>query len=82
MPRTILKKDLRELYDKFDRDIAKRGRFYRVLLAIDQLGNVLLFNGSQDETISSYIGRTGKAKWLCNILKKIEDSHCYKSRGE
>jgi len=82
MSRTVKKENLEELYAKFNRDIAKRSRFYRLLLAIDQLGNVLLFNGSQDETISSYIGRTGKAKWLCNILKKIQGNHCYRSRGE
>lgn len=29
----------------------------RFLLVLDQMGNVLFWNGSQDETISSHIGR-------------------------
>jgi len=82
MSRTVEKKNLAELYAKFDRDVTKRSRWYRLLLALDQLGNVLFLNGSQDETISSHIGRTGKHRWLCNILKKFESSHCFKSRGE
>jgi len=67
---------------KFDRDMKKRSRGMRFLLALDQMFNVLVFNGSQDETVSSYIGRTGKAKWLCKILKKFEHNHCAKSKGE
>ena len=82
MPRTVERKELSDLYAKFDRDMEKRSRWERFTLVIDQLGNVLLLNGSQDETISSHIGRTGKHKWLCNILKKIQSNHCYKSRGE
>ena len=74
--------ELNTLYIKFDRDIAKRGRGMRLLLALDQFFNVLFYNGSQDETISSHIGRTGRSKWLCNILKKLENNHCFKSLGE
>lgn len=70
------------LYKKFDKDIVKYPYWYRLLLVLDQLGNVIFFNGSQDETISSHIGRTGKAKWLCWILKKLEAEHCKKSLGE
>lgn len=78
-----------ELYKKFDNDVVKRSRLMRLLLALDQLGNVLFLNGSQDETISSHIGRRikdGKATWiekkLCCLLKKIEGNHCLKSLGE
>jgi len=79
----------KKLYEKFDKDIAKRTRLKRLLLALDQLANVIFWNGSQDETISSHIGRkikTNQANWfekkLCCILQKIESKHCIKSLGE
>ena len=78
-----------ELIDKFDKDVAKRSKLMRFLLVLDQMGNVLLWNGSQDETISSHIGRrieVGKATWfdkkLCCLLKKLDNNHCVNSRGE
>ena len=78
-----------QLIEKFELDVKKRSRFFRFLLALDQLGNVLFWNGSQDETISSHIHRrieSGKANWfdkkLCCLLKKLEDNHCAKSIGE
>jgi len=54
------------------------------LLVLYQLLNVVWLNGSQDETVSSHIGRTGKHKWLRNILKRyrvaiasrVEESRC------
>ena len=80
---------IQELIDKFDRDVAKRSRLMRFILILDQMGNVLLWNGSQDETISSHIGRRieeGKATWfdkkLCCLLKKLDNNHCVNSRGE
>ncbi len=77
-----IKEENKILIDKFEEDVKKRSWLMRLLLVLDQMGNVLFFNGSQDETISSHIGRTGKAKWLCNILKKIQSKHCLKSEGE
>ena len=78
-----------ELIKKFENDVKKRSRFFRFLLALDQLGNVLFWNGSQDETISSHIHRNqiaGTATWfdnlVCRLLKKLERNHCEKSRGE
>lgn len=78
-----------ELIIKFENDVRKRSRLNRFLLTLDQMFNVLLWNGSQDETISSHIGRrikAGKATWfdkkLCCLLKKIESNHCSKSLGE
>ena len=78
-----------ELYQKFDSDIAKRSRAMRFLLVLDQMFNVLVWNGSQDETISSHIQRKiqkGTATWfdkkLCCLLKKLEHNHCEKSVGE
>ena len=78
-----------KLIEKFENDVKKRSRFMRFLLALDQLGNVLFWNASQDETISSHIHRrieSGKANWfdkkLCCLLKKLEDNHCAKSIGE
>lgn len=79
----------RTLIEKFENDMKKRSRIKRLLLVIDQLGNVIFWNGSQDETISSHIHRrieSGKATWfdkkLCCLLKKIENNHCAKSLGE
>ena len=81
--------ELEILFAKFDRDVEKRSKGMRFLLALDQLGNVLFWNGSQDETISSHIHRRiekGTATWfdkkLCCLLKKLENNHCYESRGE
>ncbi len=78
-----------ELVNKFENDIKKRTRFMRFLLVLDQMGNVIFWNGSQDETISSHIGRRiekGKATWfdkkLCCFLKRLEKNHCIKSKGE
>ena len=83
------KEELEILFAKFDRDAQKRSRLMRFLLSLDQMGNVLFWNGSQDETISSHIHRkieNGKATWfdkkLCCLLKKLEANHCYESRGE
>ena len=83
------KEELDILFAKFDRDVQKRSRFMRFLLSLDQMGNVLFWNGSQDETISSHIHRrieNGKATWfdkkLCCLLKKLESNHCAKSLGE
>ena len=77
------------LIAKFDRDVAKRSRVQRLLLVIDQFFAVLFWNASQDETISSHIGRrieAGTANWfekkLCCVLKKIEGNHCQKAKGE
>ena len=77
------------LIEKFENDVKKRSRIKRLLLVIDQLGNVLFWNGSQDETISSHIHRrieSGTATWfdkkLCCLLKKFESNHCEKSLGE
>ena len=77
------------LIQKFENDVEKRSRLNRFLLVLDQMGNVLLWNGSQDETISSHIGRrieADKATWfdkkLCCLLKKLDNNHCVNSRGE
>ena len=79
----------KELIKKFENDIKKRTRFMRFLLVLDQMGNVIFWNGSQDETISSHIGRRiekGKATWfdkkLCCFLKRLEKNHCNRSLGE
>lgn len=78
-----------KLVIKFENDMEKRNRFYRFLLSIDQMANVLFWNGSQDETVSSHIGRRiadDRATWfdkvLCKLLIKLEAKHCLISRGE
>ena len=77
------------LYSKFEKDVKKRSRLKRFLLSLDQMINVLLWNGSQDETVSSHIYRrieNGNSTWfdrtLCRMLRKLEKSHCKKSEGE
>lgn len=77
-----------EFITKFEND-KKRSRTIRLLLSIDQFLNVLLWNGSHDETVSSHIGRRiekGEATWfdkkLCCFLKKLDNEHCIKSLGE
>ena len=82
-----MKKSL--LIEKFEYDVQKRSRIFRILLVLDQLCNVVFWNGSQDETVSSHIGRrikAGKATWfdkkLCCFLKKFEHNHCELSLGE
>ena len=81
--------ELNVLYAKFDHDVATKSRLKRVLLAVDQLVAVIFWNTSQDETVSSHIGRRiekGTATWfdkkLCCLLRKIEHMHCKKSLGE
>lgn len=78
-----------QLIEKFENDIKKRPYWLRLLLVADQFLNVLIWNGSQDETVSSHIGRkiqAGKAnrfeKALCCLLRKLESEHCKKSLGE
>jgi hypothetical protein len=77
------------LVQKFERDIAKRSRLVRFLLVFDQMVNVLFWNGSQDETVSSHIGRrivNGTSTWfdraVCRVLQKLDNNHCNKSIGE
>ncbi len=80
---------MNQLFEKFDNDVEKRNKFFRLLLSIDQFFNVLLWNGSQDETISSHIARRKQKKTnnkfddlVCCFLKKLESKHCKKSLGE
>lgn len=69
------------LFEKFENDMRKRTRFMRFLLALDQMANVVFWNGSQDETVSSHIGRRIKAnkatffdKKLCCFLKNLRET--------
>ena len=78
-----------QLVKKFENDVKKRSYILRLLLVIDQLFNVVIWNGSQDETISSHIGRKiekGTANWfdksVCKLLRVLEAKHCIKSKGE
>jgi len=77
------------LVKKFKRDMSKRSKGMRFLLALDQMLNVLWLNGSQDETVSSHLARKkedGTITWfqsrVCCMLRKIESKHCLKSKGE
>jgi len=61
---------------------SKPGYGWRVLLAIDQLGNALI-GGDEDETLSSRMGKAVEGKtncWICKILCRvlnlIDTNHC------
>lgn len=78
-----------DLVWKFEYDVKKRSRLKRFLLVLDQMLNVLIWNGSQDETVSSHIGRrieAGKALWierkLCVFLRLLQSKHCLRAKGE
>ena len=78
-----------QLIEKFENDMEKRTRLMRFLLVLDQMINVIFWNGSQDETVSSHVGRriekgvaTKFEKKLCCFLKRFENNHCLESLGE
>jgi len=77
------------LIEKFDNDVKYIPYWFRLLIAIDQFLNVLILNGSHDETISSNIGRKIANKTntkgeliLCKILRLLQNKHCKKNIGE
>ena len=83
------KEELEILYAKFDMDVKEKSRLLRLAIVLDQFFGVLIWNNSQDETISSKIGRkqiAGTSNWfedkLCCLLSKLEYNHCAKSLGE
>ena len=66
----------------------KKSYTLRVVIAVDQLFNVLLMNGSEDHTISGHVGwkayTTDKKYWkvlerFINGLIWFDKDHCYKS---
>lgn len=62
-----------------ENETAKEGYVHRVLVALDQFGNVVL-NGDPDETISSRSARAAaRGNWLgrfmCWWLDKIQPQH-------
>ena len=81
--------ELEALFKKFDNDMETKSRGLRAILVLDQLINVIFYNGSQDETVSSHIARrieSGTATWLdkklCCLLRRLEYNHCKESLGE
>lgn len=66
----------------------KRSYLFRLLVAIDQLFNVLLLNGSEDHTISGRVGykalTVGSWRWLAlerviNTIFFFDPDHCRNS---
>jgi hypothetical protein len=63
---------------------------WQLAVSLDQLANTV-FNGHEDETISSRAGRHCRdshpedkevwACWLCKALDKLDPNHCEKSIG-
>jgi hypothetical protein len=61
---------------------------WQLAVSLDQLANTV-FNGHEDETISSRAGRHSQqdehrecwAVWLCKVLDKLDPDHCNKSIG-
>lgn len=81
--------ELEILYKKFDNDVKTKSRLLRLAIVIDQFFGVLVWNNSQDETISSKIGRKQEKgtsskieDLICCFLSKLEYNHCKKSLGE
>lgn len=82
-------KHIQEEIDKFNDDVKNIPRWLRIAISFDQFVGCFIWNKSQDETISSYIGRKirrNKANWaekiLCWFLGKLQNNHCIKSLGE
>lgn len=53
----------------------------RIWLSIDQLGNVVLLKGDEDETMSSNAGKSSREgkRWaiaLCVLLNWLDPGHC------
>lgn len=64
-------------------------RLINILIALDQLLQTIVYLGkyNPDLTISAVIYKKGdKAnvveRMLCTVLRKLETSHCYKSRED
>jgi len=62
--------------------------WFRVLIAVDQLLNVVFLNGQEDHTISGRVGfkahTTGKRRWrytekVINAIFFFDENHCYNS---
>ncbi len=59
-----------------------KGRLWRLLLSVDQFLAVLLLDASEDETMSSYIGRNYHGGWLEKAIDGLflaltgERDHC------
>ena len=66
----------------------KKSYFLRMLIAIDQLLNVIILNGNEDHIISGHVGYkayiTHKKRWLVleyiiNKLFWFDPEHCFSS---
>jgi len=66
----------------------KKSYLLRVLIAIDQLINVILFNGHEDNTISGHVGYkaiySSKKRWkilelIIDAMFFFDDNHCFNS---
>lgn len=58
---------------------------WKLLIALDQLCNVLVWRGDPDETISSNAARNRNkwwGRWLCRVLNRIDPGHCDKVQGK
>jgi hypothetical protein len=63
---------------------ARKPRWLRFLISIDQTFNVLVLDGDEDETISSHAGKAmlSGERWgciLCRFLELFEKDHCLKA---
>lgn len=61
--------------------MSAKSKYIRLLLSIDQFFSVLIFNSSEDETISSWVGRNRSGKWQERFINWLfqDDQHCSKS---
>lgn len=63
-------------------ELKPRPRWFRVLDALSQLFNVLIFNGEPNHSISGdawYFRRTRLQMFIDFLFRPIEENHCEKS---
>jgi hypothetical protein len=65
---------------------SQEGWAHRVLVALDQFGNVFLFRGQPGETISTHAARADRlgktwGRWMCITLNLFQADHGSKARA-
>lgn len=58
----------------------RKAYWLRALLGLDQLFNVVIFNGDEDETISSNFGKRSGGNWVRKFIDMwFGKGHCERS---
>ena len=58
--------------------LPRKSRYIRILLCLDQMLNVIMLDGSEDETVSSHVGRHYPGSWIERIINWLfnDPNHC------